>query len=151
MQNTQTHAAVRAVVVLAGSLDTKRAEYHFVRDRLTAAGVACRLVDTGILGVADDAADVHRSAVATAAGAEHAALSAAGDRSAGVSTMADGAAALLRGWFDRGEVSGLMVLGGSNAGFVMSRLALSCRSASPRCWSRPSWPATPGLTSARRT
>lgn len=118
-----TTASPGPAVVLAGSLDTKHAEYGFVRDRLAAAGVPCRLVDTGVLGEAGLPADVDRTEVAAAAGSDLTALVAGGDRNAAVSAMADGAAALLRRWFEAGEIAGLIVLGGSNAGFVMSRLA----------------------------
>lgn len=128
MTTTENAADIAAnpdlpAVVLVGSLDTKHAEYAFVRDRLVAAGVRCRLVDTGVQGKGTSDADIDRVAVAAAAGVDHAALAAGNDRNAAVSAMAAGAAVLLQGWFDRGEVAGLMVLGGSNAGFVMSRLA----------------------------
>ncbi|GAA0895753.1 Tm-1-like ATP-binding domain-containing protein [Pseudonocardia zijingensis] len=110
-------------VVLVGALDTKHAEYGFVRDRITAAGVPCLLVDTSVLGEPGLAADVDRRAVAEAAGAEHDGLVAAGDRNAAVSAMARGAAAVVRELHRAGRVAAVVVLGGSNAGFVMSEVA----------------------------
>ncbi len=110
-------------VVLVGALDTKHAEYGFVRDRITAAGVPCLLIDTSVLGTPGIAADVDRRAVAAAGGADHDALVAAADRNAAVSAMARGAAAVVRDLHRAGRVAGVVVLGGSNAGFVMSEIA----------------------------
>jgi uncharacterized protein (UPF0261 family) len=110
-------------VVLVGALDTKHAEYGFVRDRIAAAGVPCLLVDTSVLGAPGVAADVDRRAVAAAAGADHDALVAAGDRNTAVSAMARGAAAVVRDLHRAGRVAAVVVLGGSNAGFVMSAVA----------------------------
>jgi uncharacterized protein (UPF0261 family) len=61
-------------VVLIGTLDTKGAEYAFLRDCLTEAGATTTLVDVGILGDPDDAADIPATEVAAAAGAALASL-----------------------------------------------------------------------------
>ena len=110
-------------VVLAGALDTKGPEYKFVRDRLAAAGLGTLMIDTGVLGRPTIAADVGRDVVARAGGAEVDALATAGDRNAAMMTMARGAAVVVRRLHDDGEVSAVIVLGGSNAGFVMSQVA----------------------------
>jgi uncharacterized protein (UPF0261 family) len=110
-------------VVLVGALDTKHAEYGFVRDRLVAAGVACLLVDTSVLHPPGVAPDVDRRTVAAAGGADHVALVAAADRNAAVSAMARGAGAVVGRLHAEGRVAGVVVLGGSNAGFVMSQVA----------------------------
>ena len=58
-----------ATVVLAGTLDTKHGEYAFVRSRLRDVhGLDTVLVDVGIVGCADPAADITRDEVARAAG-----------------------------------------------------------------------------------
>ena len=110
-------------VVLAGAFDTKGAEYGFVRDRLAAAGIRSLMVDTGVLGSPTIEADVDRRTVAQAAGVDLDALIAAGDRNDAVVSMARGAAAVVRGLYEDGRVSAAIVLGGSNAGFVMSQVA----------------------------
>lgn len=112
-----------ARVVLVGALDTKGAEYAFVRDRLTAAGLGTLVIDTGVLGSPSIAADVDRAHVARAGGAEIEALAAAGDRNEAMTTMARGAASTVRRLHRKGEVAAIIVLGGSNAGFVMSQVA----------------------------
>jgi uncharacterized protein (UPF0261 family) len=40
-----------ANVVMLGTLDTKGAEFAFVRDRLIDAGLTVTLVDCGVLGI----------------------------------------------------------------------------------------------------
>ncbi|MGH1525213.1 Tm-1-like ATP-binding domain-containing protein [Leifsonia sp. L25] len=115
-----------ARIVLAGALDTKAEEYRFVRDRIEAAGVPTLLVDTGVLGPPGLPADVSRAEVAAAAGADLAGLvrrGDRGDRGDAMIAMADGAAQIVRDLHAAGEVAGVVVLGGSNAGFVMARVA----------------------------
>ncbi|MQA77698.1 MAG: UPF0261 family protein [Streptosporangiales bacterium] len=110
-------------VALVGALDTKHEEYAFVRDRLATHGVPALLIDTGVLGDAGVLADVDRRTVARAGDADLDALVAAGDRGDAMTVMATGAAGIVRRMHRDREVSGVMVLGGSNAGFVMSVLA----------------------------
>jgi len=117
-----TGEAVPAVHLI-GALDTKSEEYGFVRDRLLAAGVSVVLVDTGVLDAARVAADIDRSDVAAAAGRTIEELRTAADRGAAIDAMAEGAARVISDRDARGLVSGVLVLGGSNAGFVMSRVA----------------------------
>ncbi len=61
-------------VVLVGTLDTKGREYAYLRDRLREHGVDVLLVDAGVLGEPLVEPDVARDEVATAAGADVAAL-----------------------------------------------------------------------------
>lgn len=110
-------------MVLVGALDTKHAEYGFVRDRLAAAGLATTLVDVGVLDEPGLSPDVTRESVAGAAGTDVVELASAGSRNDAMAAMARGAAMVLEDLHRQGEVAALIVLGGSNAGFVMSRLA----------------------------
>ncbi|MGI3785336.1 MAG: Tm-1-like ATP-binding domain-containing protein [Janthinobacterium lividum] len=116
-------AATRPVVVLVGALDTKGAEYSFVADRLGLGGVGTLLVDTGVLGTPTLRADVDRDAVAAGAGTSIAALAAAGDRNAAMQAMAGSAATSVRDLVASGAAHGVLALGGSNAAYVMSRVA----------------------------
>ncbi|HET6743660.1 MAG TPA: Tm-1-like ATP-binding domain-containing protein, partial [Kribbella sp.] len=106
-------AGAALTVVLLGTLDTKAEEYAFVRDRLTAAGLAVLVVDAGVLGSAGLAADVDRSSVAAAGGADLDALRAANDRGAAVTAMAAGATAVVRRLYDEGRCDGALALGGT--------------------------------------
>jgi uncharacterized protein (UPF0261 family) len=102
-----------ATVALLGTLDTKGVEYAFVRDRLRAAGVEALVIDTGVLGEPAFEPDVTRAEVAAAAGADLAALRAAEDRGAAVTSMAAGAASVLARLHAEGRVDGALALGGT--------------------------------------
>lgn len=100
-------------VYLLATLDTKGPDAQFVRQRLLELGVETRLVDTGCLGAATVASDVSREVVFAAAGTTLDAVRAAGDRGAAVESAARGAARLVRDAWERGEVDGVIALGGS--------------------------------------
>jgi len=110
-------------VALVGALDTKAEEYGYVRDRLASAGVLSVLVDAGVLGSAAIEPDIDRYTVAVAGGGELDTLAAGGNRNNAMVVMARGAAATVRDLLDRSQVAGVMMLGGSNAGYIMSQVS----------------------------
>ncbi|MEZ5101031.1 MAG: Tm-1-like ATP-binding domain-containing protein [Thermoleophilia bacterium] len=105
-------------VVLIGTLDTKGHEYAFLRDRVREHGVDVLVVDVGIVAPPPFAPDVTREEVARAAGADVAALAAAGDRGAAVEAMARGAAAIARALHAEGRLDGVVALGGSGGSAI---------------------------------
>ena len=102
-----------AIVVLVGTLDTKGAEYGWLRDRLNAAGVRTVLIDAGTYGKPRVRPDIERGEVARAAGADVEELRADGDRGAAVTVMARGAAEIVRRLHAADGLHGLLALGGS--------------------------------------
>lgn len=110
-------------VVLIGTLDSKGAEYAFVRDRLHEAGVATLVVDCGTAGAPLFEPDISAAEVAAAAGADLAALTAAGDRGQAVMTMARGAEVIARQLHADGRLQGLLALGGSGGTSIASAAA----------------------------
>src|SRR4051812_3036784 len=100
-------------VVLVGTLDTKGIEYGFLADRVREAGADVLLVDCGVLGEPQIAADVPREEVARAGGADHGELARAGDRGAAVAAMGRGAAAVLARLHAEGRLDGVAAVGGS--------------------------------------
>ncbi|HQZ14069.1 MAG TPA: Tm-1-like ATP-binding domain-containing protein, partial [Devosia sp.] len=110
-----------ATVVLVGTLDTKGAEYGFVRERLKAAGLNVTIVDCGILGEPQIKPDIPRADVARAAGTDIAQLVAAGDRGAAVQAMARGAEAILKTLHLVGHLQGVMALGGGGGTSIAAR------------------------------
>jgi len=100
-------------VLLAGTLDTKGAEYGYVRDRLRARGLDVLVMDLGVLGEPPFAPDITASEVARAGGAELAALRAARDRGPAIDAMLRGARALVPRLHADGRVHGVLGLGGS--------------------------------------
>jgi uncharacterized protein (UPF0261 family) len=110
-------------VFLLATLDTKGDEAGFVRDRLQELGVRVTVVDTGCLGTPAWPADIPRQAVFQAAGADWQTIVDAGDRGQAVTLAARGAAEHVRVAFHRGEVDGVLALGGS-AGTTIGTAAM---------------------------
>ncbi|MDA1015288.1 MAG: Tm-1-like ATP-binding domain-containing protein [Planctomycetota bacterium] len=100
-------------VYLLGTLDTKGHEAAFVADAIRSLGLEVRIVDTGCIGQAIGIADVSREQVFAAAGTSLAEMAAQGDRGVAVAAAAGGARNLLVELHGRGEVSGVLALGGS--------------------------------------
>src|SRR5688572_7459861 len=99
-------------VYLLATLDTKGAEADFVRDELKRAGLAVVVVDTGCLGEPRGRADVKREDVFRAGGTTLAAERERGDRGAAVAAAARGAEAVVRVAHERGNVDGVLGIGG---------------------------------------
>jgi uncharacterized protein (UPF0261 family) len=99
-------------ILLAGTLDTKGAEYAFVRDRLRQHGVEVLVLDLGVLGEPAFAPDVTAAEVARAGGADLAALRAARDRGPAIEAMLRGAVALVPALHAQGRIHGVLGLGG---------------------------------------
>ncbi len=110
-------------VYLLATLDTKGDEACFVRDELARAGVATTLVDTGCLGAARCGAEFTRDDVFRAAGTTLEAQRARNDRGEAVSAAARGAEVLVRAAFARGDVDGVLGLGGG-AGTTIGTAAM---------------------------
>ena len=106
-------------VVLLGTLDTKGAEYEFLRDRVIEAGCDVILVDAGVLG--DPSwGDITPDEVARAAGEDRAALAAAHDRGQAVLAMTRGAIEIVKRLHAEGRVDGILGVGGSGGSSLVS-------------------------------
>jgi uncharacterized protein (UPF0261 family) len=95
-----------ATVVLLGTLDTKGAEYGFLRDRLGEHEVDTILVDVGILGGPNVEPDVSREEAARAAGEDIGELARSGDRGAAVAATARGAGEIVERLHAQGRLDG---------------------------------------------
>ena len=102
-----------ATVVAVGTLDTKRAEYAYLCERLRAHGVDVVLVDAGVIGEPAPEADVAREDVAREAGTTVANLVAQGDRGVAVAAMSRGAAEVVKRLHADGRLDGIVGLGGT--------------------------------------
>ena len=100
-------------IALVGALDTKGAEYGFVRDSIKARGHDVLLIDVGVLEPPVIVPDVNREAVAEAAGADMAELVEERDRGRAVAAMSEGAAALLPRLYAEGKFDAVMAMGGT--------------------------------------
>jgi uncharacterized protein (UPF0261 family) len=110
-------------VLLIGTLDTKGAEFAFVRDLLRAAGVATLVLDAGVIGPPHFEPDVTRERVYAAAGTDIDTVRRANDRGQAVEAAARGAAKLAAELHAEGRVEGVLALGGS-AGTTIGTAAM---------------------------
>ncbi len=108
-----------AYVVLLGTLDTKGAEYEFLRTRIRGLGCDVILVDAGVLSDRS-AGDVTADEVAAAAGESRAALAAARDRGPAVQAMARGATAIVERLRADGRLDGILGVGGSGGSSILA-------------------------------
>ena len=100
-------------VVIAGALDTKAAEFAFVRSLLEKRGIRALLVDFGILGAPGIAPDISRDEIAEAAGGDLAALRRDKRRDEALEVMGRGLAVIARRLYEAGELDGILGMGGS--------------------------------------
>ncbi|RNL86021.1 Tm-1-like ATP-binding domain-containing protein [Halostreptopolyspora alba] len=108
-------------VALLGTLDTKGAEYEFLRQRVAAAGCDPLLIDCGVYPPEGATPGVPATRVAQAAGTTVERLREAADRGAAVARMADGAAAILRELSEAGRVQAALAVGGSGGTAIAAR------------------------------
>jgi uncharacterized protein (UPF0261 family) len=108
-------------VLLIGTLDTKGAEYAFVRDLLHAAGLSTVVIDAGVTGPPHFAPDIARDRVYAAAGTSIDAIRQATDRGKAIEAAARGAAGLAAEL--AGDTQGILALGGS-AGTTIGSAAM---------------------------
>src|SRR5436309_414685 len=107
-------------VALLGTLDTKGAEYGFLRERIVAEGVDVLTIDVGILGEPAFQADIGREEVARAGGGDLLALKTRADQGSAVTTMARGATAVVERLHSDGKVDAMLGLGGTSGTALVS-------------------------------
>lgn len=110
-----------ATVVLLGTLDTKGAEYNYVRSRIQSEGCDTIMIDAGILGQPLAQADITREEVAKAAGANLEQLIAANDRGAAIDTMSRGATNIVQNLYAQGRLHGIVGIGGTGNSALVSQ------------------------------
>jgi uncharacterized protein (UPF0261 family) len=110
-------------VFLIATLDTKGVEAAFVKGLLTSWGVPVTLVDAGAIGPPAVEADVPRERLFELAGVPLAEVQARADRGEAVTTAAAGAAQLIKMAHAKGDVSGVLAIGGS-AGTTIGTAAM---------------------------
>jgi len=117
-------------IALLGALDTKGADYGFVKRCLEQRGHRTLVIDVGVLGPPGIPPDVSREEVARAAGADLAALRSKQDRGEAVAVMSRGAAILLPQLYAAHRFDGVLAMGGSGGTSVacaaMRALPLAC-------------------------
>lgn len=114
----------KAVVCLAGTLDTKGTEYAYVRDCLLAAGVDVVVVDCGVLGEPVFAPDVDAAHVAEKAGISledfQSGVEGAGGRVLAITKMSEGLQKVLEELVAQDRIDAVMGLGGTGGTDLLS-------------------------------
>lgn len=110
-------------IALIGALDTKGEDFAFVKAEIERRGLACLVINTGVIGEPSFAPEVSAGEVAEAGGLSLDALCKAGDRGAAIGVMAAGAAVILQRLHDDGRVQGVLGMGGS-AGTTIATTAM---------------------------
>jgi uncharacterized protein (UPF0261 family) len=100
-------------IALLGALDTKGAEYRFVRQCIEQRGHRALVIDVGVLSPPAFAPDIGRETVARAGGGDARALCDKQDRGEAVAVMSRGAAALLPQLYAEGGFDAVLALGGT--------------------------------------
>lgn len=112
-----------AHVALVGTLDTKGREYEFVRDQLSELNCASTVIDCGVLGDPPFPPDFSQYDVARAARSTLQELRNRCDRSHAMQVAATGSARIVERLVAERRIGGVLVLGGSNAAYVMAIVA----------------------------
>ena len=100
-------------ILLIGTLDTKGAEFAYVRGLITERGHKTVVMDTGVGGEPPFVPDISATEVAEAGHKSLTALREAGDRGAALTVMGEGARVLALKAYVDGQVDGVLSLGGS--------------------------------------
>ncbi len=102
-----------AQIAILGTLDTKGEEHEFLAGLISSRGHTPRLIDVGGRAAPTVVPQVTREAVAQAAGIDLDAVLEKNDRGALVAAMSTAAAAYIQQAHQRGELDGIISLGGS--------------------------------------
>jgi uncharacterized protein (UPF0261 family) len=99
-------------VVLVGSLDSKGADFAFVKRLIEQQGLRALVVDVGVLGEPVFKPDIAAAEVAAAGGGDWARLRSGEHKDEAMSVMAAGLAIVVRRLFDEGRLDGILGMGG---------------------------------------
>ncbi len=103
----------KAVVGVLATLDTKGTEVAFLKKSLENAGVEVKIINGGIMGKATFPPDVPANILAAKGGSSLKALRLLGHEGKAMAVMIQGAIRVVQDLFRRGEIDGLIGLGGS--------------------------------------
>jgi uncharacterized protein (UPF0261 family) len=102
----------RRILIIA-TLDTKNRETFYLRDQLKALGCRAMLMDLSMGGESDKRADIPPEAVAREGGVDIEAIRSSRDRNFITKTMTKGAIKTAKRLWEKGEIQGVMGLGGA--------------------------------------
>ncbi|MBV9490010.1 MAG: Tm-1-like ATP-binding domain-containing protein [Verrucomicrobia bacterium] len=100
-------------IVIIGTLDTKGADFGFVRDLMREAGVETLTIDVGTIGEPAFTPEVTRAEVAAAAGVDLADFRSGEHKDRAMQAMTNGVVEVVRRLQREGQVAGVFSMGGS--------------------------------------
>lgn len=100
-------------IVLVGSLDTKGAEFKFVRDLIRARQLDTLIVDFGVMGDPPFEPDISSDVVARAGGSSLTELREKQEKTLAMRSMSDGLAKVVVDLYQAGRLGGILGMGGS--------------------------------------
>jgi uncharacterized protein (UPF0261 family) len=107
-------------IAIIGALDTKGAEFAYLRDQIQSYGAETLVVNIGVVGEPSFAPEIGAAEVARAAGSDLEQLRAEHDRGQAMATMARGAAEVALRLHAEGRVDGVIGMGGSGGASVIA-------------------------------
>ncbi|MFW6162363.1 MAG: Tm-1-like ATP-binding domain-containing protein [Planctomycetota bacterium] len=110
-------------IALIGALDTKGADFAFVNGEIERRGHQTLVIDAGVVGEPGIQADVPAAEVAEAGGTSLEDLRAKQDKALAMETMTKGIAAVVKELHDKGQIDGVLAMGGS-AGTAIGTAAM---------------------------
>ncbi|MEX3764616.1 Tm-1-like ATP-binding domain-containing protein [Paraburkholderia phenoliruptrix] len=100
-------------VLIIGTADTKADELLFMKQSVEGEGASAAIMDVGVLGKPTFVPEITNEQVAAAAGMTLGQIVELGDENAAMTKMADGAVKLALDLYAKGEVHGVLALGGT--------------------------------------
>lgn len=104
--------AVKGKILVVATLDTKGSEAGFLKDLIESKGHIPVMLDCGVMGKPTITPDITRDEVAEEAGTTIKELLEKGDKTKAIETMAEGAKRIGKKLYDRGELHGVLSMGG---------------------------------------
>lgn len=107
-------------IAVIGALDTKGADFAFLRAEIEKRGCQTLLIDTGVLAEPAFPPHITHAEVADAGGVSLAELVSKGDRGEAMTVMGRGAAVVVRRLYDEGRINGIVGMGGGGGTSVVT-------------------------------
>jgi uncharacterized protein (UPF0261 family) len=99
-------------IVIIGTLDTKGEEFNFLKNEIEKLGADTTVIDCGIIGKSMMKSDITRFQVAESMGTSIEAIIEKRDKNAAIKTMTSGVKKVVMDLYSKGEVQGVISLGG---------------------------------------
>ncbi|TVY06568.1 Tm-1-like ATP-binding domain-containing protein [Paenibacillus cremeus] len=112
-----------SVIGIIGAMDTKGAEFDFLKQEIERRGHSALVIDTGVIGEPRLHPNITRDQIAESGGTSIAELASRKDRGEAMAVMAAGAAKVVRELYEQGAIRGIIGMGGT-AGTVVASSAM---------------------------